>query len=393
MTLSVRNNVIFLSSLILWAITPHPNDAVMASELPSEVLMNKEAGRGNWLFVNLRLESGEELPFFVDTGTTITCFDKSLEPRLGKRVGTGQLQHYGDKIRVGIYPAPKLSLGGVVLMTGSNVITVDFTKASSDAGRSVMGVLGQDCLQHYCIQLDFQAGKMRFLGHGQIDAAELVRSFPLTGSGKKGDIRPRIDFGNFLGPKSMSLIVDTGNAHDGDFETAPFRRAVKKHTLRVEADAVEGRQPDRAWLPNCVWNGQDYTDLLIGSGVNSIGLRFLARHLVTLDFPNRTMYLKEITGAPLPDDNMVSAAQFLRGLGRRGKLPRWPTNVEPVIHLEAHPNSETYDFRKEDSVSALHFRVSRQSAEAPWKLEKVWRTDAHDRLEEYPPSIAASNLR
>jgi len=40
---------------------------VSATELPADATMNKDAGRGNLLFVTLRLESGEELPFFLDT--------------------------------------------------------------------------------------------------------------------------------------------------------------------------------------------------------------------------------------------------------------------------------------------------------------------------------------
>ena len=51
-------------------------------QLPADVTINKDAGRGNLLFVTLRLESGEELAFFVDTGSTFTSFDKSLESKL-----------------------------------------------------------------------------------------------------------------------------------------------------------------------------------------------------------------------------------------------------------------------------------------------------------------------
>src|SRR5437773_12538482 len=65
-----------------------PGAIVPAAELPGEVTMNKDAGRGLWVFVTIRLESGEELPFVVDTGASWTAFDKSLEPKLGKRLGT-----------------------------------------------------------------------------------------------------------------------------------------------------------------------------------------------------------------------------------------------------------------------------------------------------------------
>ena len=86
---------IFLSLLLFCscATTPEPSAIIPASDLPADVTMNKEAGRGNWLFVTLRLESGDELPFFVDTGMTVTLLDKSLEPKLGKRLGTGKVMH------------------------------------------------------------------------------------------------------------------------------------------------------------------------------------------------------------------------------------------------------------------------------------------------------------
>ena len=284
---------------------PHLSAIVPASELPPELSMNKEAGCGSWLFVTVRLESGEALPFFIDTGSTVTCFDKSLTSKLGEPIGVGKLQHYGDTIEEGIYPAPKLYIGGVRLVTGNNVIAVDFKQGSADAGRAVMGVLGQDCLQHYCIQLDFQAGTMRFLDTDHLDAAQLGQAFPLTLSGKKGDIRPLIHCANFLAAKGANLIVDTGNAHDGDFETRLFRREVKKHTLRIETAGVNNQPPNRARLPHCTWNGNNYTNLLIGSGVNSIGLRFLARHLLTLNFPRRTLYLKRMTGDPLLGENLA----------------------------------------------------------------------------------------
>jgi hypothetical protein len=47
--------------------------------------------------------------------------------------------------------------------------------------------------------------------------------------------------------------------------------------------------------------GDTYPDIYLnGDGkYNGIGLRFLARHLVTFDFPKRTMYLKRTSIGPL----------------------------------------------------------------------------------------------
>ena len=51
-----------------------------------------------------------------------------------------------------------------------------------------------------------------------------------------------------------------------------------------------------ALFRECVWDGHTYTNLVIGRGMNLVGLRFLARHLVTFDFPNKILYLNETNG-------------------------------------------------------------------------------------------------
>ncbi len=82
--------------------------SVVASTLPADVPINPEAGRGGPLVVPVRLENGEELPFFVDTGTSSTFLDKSLEPKLGKPIDTATFQSWGRKMKVNVYAAPKL---------------------------------------------------------------------------------------------------------------------------------------------------------------------------------------------------------------------------------------------------------------------------------------------
>jgi len=51
---------------------------------------------------------------------------------------------------------------------------------------------------------------------------------------------------------------------------------------------------------------------------NLIGLQFLARHLVTLNFPKRMMYLKRTSVGPLTDDG--SPTNAASGIGRDENL-------------------------------------------------------------------------
>ena len=256
----------------------------------------------------LRLESGEALPFVVDTGSPITLLDKSLEPKLGKRLETMTFSlPAGGEQESGVYAAPGLCLGGALLVTDAYVETYPFHRLSALSHQHVMGVLGVDCLRHYCIQLDFQAGKMRFLAAEQANTVKRGKAFPLLftnqrqnlplrfASAGQNDSVPFIQHVGLLGGTSTNSLIDTGDNVDG----------------AVEKGAVKGHYPTRLahfWLrhralrlPECVWDGQTYTKLKVtqGKDANRLGLRFLARHLVTFDFPKRTVYLEQKSVGPL----------------------------------------------------------------------------------------------
>lgn len=73
-----------------------------------------------------------------------------------------------------------LSLGQHTAEDRTPVRTVDFKQLSKQVGDSIIGILGMDCLRHYCLQLDFAAGKMRFLDPKQLDVSQLGKPFPLN---------------------------------------------------------------------------------------------------------------------------------------------------------------------------------------------------------------------
>lgn len=262
---------------------------VSATELPADVGINKGAGRGGHLTVTLRLNSGEELPFGLDTGCPITFLPKSLESKLGRRLGTKMFENFGTKHRQSIYAAPKLYLGNTLLKTGSRVAISDDS----------LGILGMDCLCHYCIQLDFQAGKMRFLDSKHIQTEELGKAFPLESSRNL-----YIQHGGFFEEKNPALFIDTGFPLDAMLEPALFRQAVLEQQPQsiplLENGVIKGTVPGLASFPKCIWDGNTYTNLAVEKGqLTLIGLSFLARHLVTFDFPKRTMYLKQTSIGPL----------------------------------------------------------------------------------------------
>src|SRR5690242_5277187 len=56
-------------------------------ELPAETPFNETDGRDP-IFITLGLKTGEKLLFSMDSGSPVTVLDKSMEEKLGARLGT-----------------------------------------------------------------------------------------------------------------------------------------------------------------------------------------------------------------------------------------------------------------------------------------------------------------
>jgi hypothetical protein len=142
----------------------------------------------------------------------------------------------------------------------------------------------------------------------------------------------------------------------------------------------------KAFFTECAWAGKSYTNLVVqqmpGRGPNLIGLRFLARHLVTLDFPKRTMYLKQTTTEPLAGDIFVGIVQssigaplaFLEKLSENAQLPaRAGSGKERlfcVYHSEGDANCYTAVFQRIGDGYLDHYTVNRGSKDGAWKLQE-----------------------
>lgn len=342
--------------------------------LPSEVPINAEAGRGGLLIVPVRLESGEELPFILDTGSG-TCFDKSFEPNLGKPVGTETVQSWGVKTKVNVYDTPRVYLGGALLETEPHIVTYDLARFSRALGRPIKGMLGIDCLRHYCVQLDFAAGKMRFLDDQQADRQSWGKAFaivPLNSS----DHRPAVNE-NLFGAKGANSLIDSGYNSDGWLMPKYFQPWTN------DADATVNGQ---ARSPNGLFGGEKYAFMnLQVEDVESdgIGLRFLARHLVTLDFPKNTMYLLRQSLGPLPDPRLkTTQVEALEPLIRDMLQEDADAVRKDVASLERSDASELEKSVARNLAATLHAESKRVPAEVPMKATTLPLGDVRPDLAE-----------
>ena len=370
--------------------------------LPPETSFNKDAGHGNHLFVRLHLANSEDLLFGVDTGSPYTMLDKSLEPILGKRLGKMKFAYeWAGSATVDGYEAPKLYLGGVQLLTGDRVFTDDLKRMGDDL--PLMGILGMDCLRHYCIQLDFAADKMRFLDPDQPTSENLGKAFPL----RVDSFKPSTTHANFLRQGDADYVVDTGDVSDAALKPKLFSQELGGQTVQMtlQTKTFAGVKVNEAFLPNTVFNGEACTNFILGERPdgNLIGIRFLARHLTTLNFPKQTMYLQRRNDEPFADENnfinasgyayTMEAQEFFLSLKSKGQLPGWLKEEHGGVSVwtpnketaEIYPISRTFIATKSGGVSEYRYTVVKVSRNAIWKLQRAWRTDAKGHVvEEYP---------
>lgn len=278
-------SVLFLSCSS--TLPPWNKNAVPAAQRPADVALEKSVGRGMMLQIKIHLEDGTEFPCALDTGSPTSLLPASAERILGPLLGSGRFSTLESPEASHVYAAPKIYLGNTLLETGSTIATWDNPEA----------ILGMDCLCHYCVQLDFAARRMRFLDPEHVDIGGLGKAFPLVNSPYV-----MIKHAGLFQLCNGNLLVDTGCFADAYLDPLIFGVALRGQFAGPVP--MKGRfdvkTPDFAEVPKCVWDGATYTDLRIGKGPqNLIGMRFLARHLVTFNFPKGVMYLKRVTSAPL----------------------------------------------------------------------------------------------
>ena len=364
------------------------------------------------IYIQLRLENGKEIPVIVDTGSTSTVLDKSLEPLLGNCLGTqkADFPFFGERV-LNVYRTPKLFLAGTPLLTDRRIFAVDLKMIQED--RPIMGMLGMDCLRNYCLQINFADHKIHFLDPDQPGIGS--RAVKYLVKYKSYDGIPWIH-GRFFGQSSARWEIDTGCTADIAPTPKPLREMqvqTSNHlVLFGHKNSTNGFPPEVFWFyPNIIFNQEACTNFMWtdAHGNNLIGLRFLSRHLTTLNFPKRTLYFEPGDAESLADTSNLTnfvgnsfgnaiyafstrATQFLADLAKKHQLPGLSENDRGTIAMNQilngitnYPISVVFVAIKKKDKHQYHYTVSQPSQTSPVKLQRAWQTDAKGHLlQEYP---------
>src|SRR5262249_12678159 len=148
-----------------------------------------------------------------------------------------------------------------------------------------------DILKNYCIQLDFKARRIRFLDYEHSNKEDWGQALALN----------QLSDGCFyteaslIGVAGRGTLIDSGSLRDGWLRPDIYDRWMNlSNPASGESRFPKGRLRNETYpeldLQKLDENAIASEDL--HTGFNGIGIQFLSLHLVTFDFPNRTMYLK-----------------------------------------------------------------------------------------------------
>jgi hypothetical protein len=217
-----------------------------------------------------------------------------------------------------LYNPPPAFLRGIPLCKDRLVIGMDFSKLREVVGTDFLGVLGIDFLQDHVWRVDFDEGKLFIL---KTAPGKNGNRYPL-GKGDDGCPTLIVQMGDW---GSEAFHIDTGAVarESAVFKSSffEFLNVMGRLTL-LRGTLHEGASGTRV-TRTCTGLPLNVGDFRISNAVfgetqheNAIGLGFLARFVVTFDFPNQSLYLEKGRAFDRPDKLDASGMHLVRREGK-----------------------------------------------------------------------------
>jgi hypothetical protein len=243
--------------------------------------------------------------FVVDTNSSLTVFDKSLISLLGPSLGKLGVETTGSFMITDQFQPPPMTIGTLEVQSGKPVICIDLTELKEAAGIAFDGVLGMDVLSQYVVDIDFDAGELRFLAETPPAIKEQRTSLPLDT--KTGVPTIRVDQPALCN----AFRIDTGSS-GSCVERPIFESLLHSQLLDLGPDYAAATPTGSVTaklglLKRLEVGPYSHESLLVESGPMSLlGLSYLSRFNWTFDFPCGVAYMQPSAKYSEPDQRGTS---------------------------------------------------------------------------------------
>ena len=267
--------------------------------------------------------AGKRYDFLVVTAATHTCYSTDLRRHLGKplvppkaatAVGVGELP---------MFDAPHAMVGKLPLHgPGELVCCLDLQGRNWNLDTPIGGIIGMAFLRLHIVDLDFDEGTLA-LRRQLPDVKEL--KYTRIGLAVSRNGLPLVKC-EVAGRRHVALL-DTAYDYSGHLELSFAKRLIDAGAVGRSGAALIGGRKDSKFLhlvnsrfsmakfehSSLVFTVTSGTDLTDSS---RIGVRYLRRFNVVLDFPQHNMYLRKSKSYNFWDDSHLYGMLLTRQGGR-----------------------------------------------------------------------------
>ncbi|MBW8042223.1 MAG: PDZ domain-containing protein [Planctomycetes bacterium] len=305
---------LFLSFLVLFLAGGCADEPQSTSDGPDDqkVLAQFKISKDGYPILLPVTFKDKEYLFLLDTGCSHTVFDTSFKHKLGNVKKVKRALTAGNRIVAELFDAPEAFLGPLNVKDCGEVACFDLKMLQSVIGRKVSGLIGMNFLKKHVVQIDFDKGTLSFLQPQEQQRSQWGNELPISYNPLG---IPQIT-GNIYDSIKVDFWIDTGANSTGGLSSDIFDQILSEKELKTSeilfatASGVIRQREIR--IDSLSVGSFKYQYLIFGEGNWSyLGLSFLSRHGVTLDFPNNRIYLKKGKGFKKDDETDMSGLHLL----------------------------------------------------------------------------------
>jgi hypothetical protein len=238
---------------------------------------------------------GRQYSFLLDTGAGVSVFDRTLSEPMGSLTWYVRPLLVNSEREVYTFDCPEGTFVGAkrLPLVGRGIFQ-DLSELRDAVAHDFTGILGADFLRQYVVQIDFDAGRVSLLR-----SCDRIRGVPLP---VKWTSRCPTVTVNLPAVGETQFVVDTGciGFTHGSLNNATFEKLrdaqklsfVEPSRLMTINGVVEGRSGLLA-DPFSVGDVRHVRNFFTEGPGNALGIGFLSRHKVTLDFPKGVAILEK----------------------------------------------------------------------------------------------------
>jgi hypothetical protein len=165
----------------------------------------------NHIFIAVKLQGGKTASFLVDTGSDYTLLNASFAREAGvQSSGDSSMHGAGGQVSMSFADGQTLGLPGLDV-TVDRMVVMDLDNLTPPAGWRIQGVLGNDVLRSFTVQIDYAAKMLTLYRAGAYRAPEHATVLPLSSAAFSGSVFvPATLTLPGQAPVDISLAIDTG---------------------------------------------------------------------------------------------------------------------------------------------------------------------------------------